>query len=410
MNIEIMSPVGSYEALMAAIHAGAGSVYFGVGNMNMRARSSVNFSTEDLQNISQICAENNVKTYLTVNTVVYNHEIDGLKDLLNLAKQCQITAIIASDWAVIEYARHIGLEVHLSTQCNVTNIAAVRFFAHYADVIVLAREVPLEQIVEICQQIKNEKIKGPSGNLVKIEIFVHGALCMAVSGKCYLSIDNFNYSANRGACLQACRRGYIVKDIEHEVELNIDNQYIMSPKDLCTIGFLDKIIQAGVSVLKIEGRGRPAEYVKTVTDCYKDALMAIEEGTYSPKKIENWMERLKTVYNRGFWEGYYLGKKIGEWSNQYGSQATQVKQYIGKVTNYFSKLKVAEIKIESNRLSLGDRLMITGPTTGVYEDEIKEIRVDLEPVKTAVKGVFCSIATQELVRRGDQVYKWENRS
>jgi putative protease len=409
MNIEIMSPVGSYESLMAAIHAGAGSVYFGAGNMNMRARSSVNFSTEDLQNISQICAENNVKTYLTVNTVINNHEIEEVKDLLNLARKCRITAVIASDWAVIEYARYIGLEVHLSTQCNVTNIAAVRFFAHYADVIVLAREVPLEQIVEICQQIKNESIKGPSGNLVKIEIFVHGALCMAVSGKCYLSLDNFNYSANRGACLQACRRGYIVKDIEHEVELAIENQYIMSPKDLCTIGFLDKIIQAGVSVLKIEGRGRPAEYVKTVTNCYKEALMAIEEGTYSQKKIENWMERLKIVYNRGFWEGYYLGKKIGEWSEQYGSQATQVKQYVGKVTNYFSKLKVAEIKIESNALSLGDRLMITGPTTGVYEADIKEIRVDLEPVETAPKGISCSIATQELVRKGDKVYKWEKR-
>ncbi len=405
-EIEIMSPVGSYESLMAAIHAGAGSVYFGVGKMNMRSRSSANFDHDDLQKITQICSENNVKSYLTVNTVVYNNEIDQLKELLDWAKVCKVTAIIASDFAVLEYAQRIGLEIHISTQCNVTNIEAVRFFSKFADVIVLARETELSQVADITKKISEENICGPSGNLVEIEMFVHGALCMAVSGKCYLSLDNFNHSANRGACLQPCRRGYNVKDIDGEIELAIENQYIMSPKDLCTISFLDKIIHAGVTVLKIEGRGRSPEYVKMVTKCYHEALEAIADNTFTKEKIDDWMEKLRSVYNRDFWDGYYLGRKMGEWTERYGSQATRVKQYVGKVTNFFSKLNVAEVLIETNQLTKNDEIMIFGPTTGVYEDTLAEIRVDLKPVETAQKGDLCSIPVKETVRKNDKLYKW----
>lgn len=401
-----MSPVGSYESLMAAIQTGAGSVYFGVGKMNMRSRSSVNFTDEDLQKITDICREHGVLSYLTVNTIIYNTEIDEVKKLLNLAKKCDISAIIASDWAVIQYCRQIGLEVHISTQCNVTNIEAVKFFAQFADVVVLGREVILSQVADITKAIVEQDIRGPKGELIRIEMFVHGALCMAVSGKCYLSLDNFNYSANRGACLQPCRRGYLVKDIDHEVELAIENQYIMSPKDLCTIGFLDKIIKAGVTVLKIEGRGRSPEYVKMVTQCYREALSAIQEESYTKEKIAVWMQRLRSVYNRDFWDGYYLGRKMGEWSERYGSQATRVKQFVGKVTNYFSKLNVAEIQIETGDITLEDDLLIIGPTTGVYERKVEELRVDLAPVRQAVKNDLCSIKTDELVRRGDKVYKW----
>ncbi|PKP21147.1 MAG: collagenase-like protease, partial [Bacteroidetes bacterium HGW-Bacteroidetes-20] len=359
-EIEIMSPVGSYESLMAAIHAGAGSVYFGVGKMNMRSRSSANFDHDDLQKITQICSENNVKSYLTVNTVVYNNEIVQLKELLDWAKLCKVSAIIASDFAVLEYAQRIGLEIHISTQCNVTNIEAVRFFSKFADVIVLARETELSQVADITKKISDENICGPSGKLVEIEMFVHGALCMAVSGKCYLSLDNFNHSANRGACLQPCRRGYNVKDIDGEIELAIENQYIMSPKDLCTISFLDKIIHAGVTVLKIEGRGRSPEYVKMVTKCYHEALEAIADNRFTKEKIDDWTEKLRSVYNRDFWDGYYLGRRMGEWTERYGSQATRVKQYVGKVTNYFSKLNVAEVLIETNQLTLNDEIMIFG--------------------------------------------------
>lgn len=405
-EIEIMSPVGSYESLMAAIHAGAGSVYFGVGKMNMRSRSSANFDHDDLQKITQICSENNVKSYLTVNTVVYNNEIDQLKELLDWAKVCKVTAIIASDFAVLEYAQRIGLEIHISTQCNVTNIEAVRFFSKFADVIVLARETELSQVADITKKISEENICGPSGNLVEIEMFVHGALCMAVSGKCYLSLDNFNHSANRGACLQPCRRGYNVKDIDGEIELAIENQYIMSPKDLCTISFLDKIIHAGVTVLKIEGRGRSPEYVKMVTKCYHEALEAIADNTFTKEKIDDWTEKLRSVYNRDFWDGYYLGRKMGEWTERYGSQATRVKQYVGKVTNFFSKLNVAEVLIETNQLTKNDEIMIFGPTTGVYEDTLAEIRVDLKPVETAQKGDLCSIPVKETVRKNDKLYKW----
>ena len=405
-KIEIMSPVGSYESLMAAIQAGAGSVYFGIGKMNMRSRSSANFNDEDLQKITDICRENNVRSYLTLNTVVYNDEIAEAHRLIDLARECGVSAIIASDWAVINYCRATGVEVHASTQCNITNIEAVRFFAKYADVMVLAREVPLKQAAQIAEAIKKEDIRGPKGELIQREMFIHGALCMAVSGKCYLSLDNFNYPANRGACLQPCRRAYRVTDLENEIELEIDNKYIMSPKDLCTIGFLDKLLKAGVTILKIEGRGRSAEYVKTVTQCYHEAVAAVADGTYSQEKIEEWTTRLKSVYNRDFWDGYYLGRKMGEWSDRYGSQATRVKQHLGKITNYYSKLGVAEITMETNELSVGDDLLIVGPTTGVYEMKVNEIRVDLNPVQKTVKGEICSVPVSETVRRGDKVYKW----
>lgn len=404
--VEIMSPAGSYESLMAAIHAGAGSIYFGVGALNMRSRSAANFTLDDLQQITDICREHNVKSYLTVNTIVYNDEIQRAHDLLDKAKECQVTAIIASDMAVIQYARQIGLEIHLSTQCNVTNVEAVRYYAQFADVVVLGRECNLQQVADICQTIREQNITGPRGELVKIEMFVHGALCMAVSGKCYLSLDNFNYPANRGACIQPCRRAYKVQDADQEIELLVDNKYIMSPKDLCTIGFLDKIIKAGVSILKIEGRGRSAEYVKIVTQCYHEALHAIQNGTFSKELTEQLTTRLRSVYNRDFWDGYYLGRTMGEWSNRYGSQATRVKQHIGKITNYFGNISVAEISMEEESLSVGDEILIVGPTTGVYEDEVKEIRLDLKPVETVSKGVFCSIPVNDLVRRGDQVYKW----
>ena len=404
--IEIMAPVGSYEALMAAIQAGAGSVYFGVGKMNMRSRSSANFNHDDLEKITKICQDHNVKSYLTVNTVVYNNEIEDLKELLDSAKKCQVSAIIASDFAVLEYAKQIDLEIHISTQCNITNIEAVRFFSRYADVVVLARETELSQVAEISKKIKEDHICGPSGQLVAIEMFIHGALCMAVSGKCYLSLDNFNYSANRGACLQPCRRGYKVQDMDQEIELAIENQYIMSPKDLCTISFLDKMIKAGVSVLKIEGRGRSPEYVKTVTQCYQEALQSIADQTYTKDKIDNWTQKLKSVYNRDFWDGYYLGRKMGEWTERYGSQATRVKQYVGKVTNFFSKLNVAEVLIETNQLKKMDEILIIGPTTGVYEDSVSELRVDLITVQEAQKGDLCSIPVHETVRKNDKVYKW----
>ena len=405
-TIEIMSPVGSYEGLMAAIQSGAGSVYFGVGDMNMRARSSANFSLIDLENIAQICKEKNILSYLTVNTVIYNHEIEKMQLLLNSAKKCGISAIIASDMAVMNYCREIGLEIHISTQCNITNIEAVKFYAQFADVIVLARETELKDVKQIIKQIGEERICGPKGEIIKIEMFIHGALCMAVSGKCYISLDNFNSSANRGACLQPCRRGYHVKDMDSEIELAVENQYIMSPKDLCTIGFLDKILEAGVSVLKIEGRGRPPEYVKMVTKCYHEAIEDIKNRTYTQEKIENWTARLRSVYNRDFWNGYYLGQKIGEWAQSYGSQATRTKQYVGKVTNYFSKLKVAEILIETNDISVGDNIMVLGPTTGVVDVTAQEVRVNLYPVNKAVKGVYCSISVEKLVRRNDKVYKW----
>jgi len=400
-----MSPVGSYESLIAAIQGGADSVYFGVGDLNMRSRSAANFSLEDLKQITTICKEHSVRTYLTVNTIIYDNEMNAMRELVSEAKKNEITAVIASDLSVIQYANAIGMEVHISTQCNITNIEAVRFFAQYADVMVTARELSLKQVKAIIQEIERQNIKGPSGNLVEIEVFVHGALCMAVSGKCYLSLDNFNYSANRGACLQPCRRAYHVKDADEEIALMIENQYIMSPKDLCTIGFLDKILQAGVKVLKIEGRGRSPEYVKTVTRCYKEAVDACFAGTYCEEKVNKWTEELKNVYNRGFWDGYYLGKELGEWTERYGSQARKTKIYVGKITNFFAKKNVAEVKIETNDLQIGDEYVIIGTTTGVYEDTVKEIRLNLKKTTSAKKGDTISIPTKSVVRRNDKLYK-----
>lgn len=403
-KVEIMSPVGSYEALYAAIDAGADSVYFGVEGLNMRSRSANNFTIEDLKNIADIASQNGVKTYLTLNTIVYDSELDYMREILNAAKQSGVSAVIAADLAVISYARSINLEVHLSTQCNITNREAVKFFSQFADVIVTARELSLDKVKDITTWIKENNIKGPSGRMLEIECFVHGALCMAVSGKCYISLDNANQSANRGACLQFCRRPYKVTDLDGGTELMIDNQYIMSPKDLKTLNFLDKVLDAGVRVLKIEGRGRSPEYVKVVTRVYKEAAQAWLNGEWSEEKLEKWNEDLKKVYNRGFWDGYYLGQRVGEWTKKYGSQATTKKTFIGTVTNYFKNISVAEIKIETGELNVGDNIYIMGTTTGVYEDRVEEIRVDLQPTQKTVKGDFCSIATKSVVRRGDKLY------
>ncbi len=403
--IEIMSPAGSYESLMAAIQGGAGSVYFGVGTLNMRARSSVNFTLADLAQITAICREHGVKSYLTVNTVIYDEEIEYMQQVVDAASENSISALIASDLSVMEYARSRGLEVHISTQCNVTNMQAVRFYARFADVMVLARELSLEQVAAIVKNIERENITGPSGKKVVIEMFVHGAMCMAVSGKCYLSQDMFNKSANRGACYQPCRREYRIRDYDNEVDLNIDNHFILSPKDMKTIDFLDKILEAGVGVLKIEGRGRSPEYVKVVTQCYREAAEAVQNGCFDSEKIKNWNEQLSQIYNRGYWEGYYLGKTLPEWTNVYGSKATRSKMYVGKITNYFVKAKVAEVKIETGRLNPGDTMMILGPTTGVLEAVVEEIWVDEKPVEVAIKGETCSIQVKEMVRRSDKLYK-----
>lgn len=407
-KVEIMSPVGSYEALYAAIEAGADSVYFGVEGLNMRSRSANNFTIEDLKNIADIASQNGVKTYLTLNTIVYDSELGYMQEILNAAKQSGVSAVIAADLAVISYARSINLEVHLSTQCNITNREAVKFFSQFADVIVTARELSLDKVKDITTWIKENNIKGPSGRTLEIECFVHGALCMAVSGKCYISLDNANQSANRGACLQFCRRPYKVTDLDGGTELMIDNQYIMSPKDLKTLNFLDKVLDAGVRVLKIEGRGRSPEYVKVVTRVYKEASQAWLNGEWSEDKLEKWNEDLKKVYNRGFWDGYYLGQRVGEWTKKYGSQATTKKTFIGTVTNYFKNISVAEIKIETGELKVGDNIYIMGTTTGVYEDTVEEIRVDLKPTEKTVKGEFCSIATKGVVRRGDKLYLIES--
>ena len=401
-----MAPVGSWESLQAALQGGANAVYFGVGKLNMRSRSAANFTVDDLPRITAIAQGAGVRTYLTVNTIVYNSEIEEMHRLLEAAKEAGVSAIIASDMAVISYANSIGLEVHISTQCNVSNIEAVRWYAQFADVIVTARELPLSQVAEITRFIADEDVRGPRGNLVQIEVFAHGALCMSVSGKCYLSLDNYNYSANRGACLQLCRRGYIVKDKESDLELEIDNEYIMSPKDLCTIGFLDKIVRAGVRVLKIEGRGRSADYVRTVTECYREAVEAIADGSYSQKKIDGWMQRLSTVFNRGFWDGYYLGRRLGEWSERYGSQATEQKVYLGPVQNYFGRIGVAEVHLQTNEtLHVGDEVMVIGETTGVYRDTIREMRTDRDPVPEVHQGDRFSFATTATLHRGDKVYR-----
>lgn len=400
-----MAPVGSYESLMAAIQGGADSIYFGIEGLNMRSRSSNNFTTEDLHKIVAICKENGIKSYLTVNTVIYGEDLSLMRTIIDAAREADVSAIIASDVAPMSYARSIGVEVHLSTQLNISNVEALKFYALFADVVVLARELNLEQVSEIFRQIQEQQIKGPNGQLIRIEMFAHGALCMAVSGKCYLSLHEMNASANRGACMQICRRGYTVKDKESNIELDIDNQYIMSPKDLKTIHFMNKMMDAGVRVFKIEGRARGPEYVRTVTSCYKEAVVAYCNGTYTDEKIEAWDERLRSVFNRGFWDGYYLGQRLGEWSSKYGSGSTKRKVYVAKGIKYFSSLGVAEFEMESGSLKVGDEILITGPTTGAVMQTIEEIRVELNPVQETVKGERFSFKVGEKVRPSDRLYK-----
>ena len=404
-EIEIMAPVGSYEALMAAIHAGAGSVYFGVEHLNMRARSANNFSLEDLREISRRCHLAGVKTYLTINVEVFDEEFTILSEVLIAARDAGISAVIAADMSVIQQCRELGIEVHISTQVNITNYEAVKFYAQFADVMVLAREMNLGRVMNISEKIIENDLRGPSGNRVRLEMFVHGALCMATSGKCYLSLHETHSSANRGSCMQACRRAYVVTDKETGRELEVDNEYIMSPIDLKTIHFLNKILDSGVTVLKIEGRARSPEYVKTVVECYHDAVDAWHENTFTAEKIASWDEKLATVFNRGFWDGYYLGQKLGEWSANYGSLATKKKIYTGKVTNYFSNLGVAEIKLETGGFKVGDEMIVNGPSTGVIQLRIEEIRVGLESVEEAKKGELCSVRVGTKLRRSDKVYK-----
>lgn len=400
-----MAPAGSWESLSAAIKAGADSVYFGIEKLNMRSKSSSNFSTEDLREIVRICKENNVKSYLTVNTILYDNDLTLMREIIDVAKEVQVSAIIAADVSALMYANSIGVEVHLSTQLNISNVEALKFYAQFADVVVLARELNMEQVAEIYQAIITDNIRGKGGELIRIEMFCHGALCMAVSGKCYLSLHEKNVSANRGACNQICRRGYTVKDKDSEIELEIDNEYIMSPKDLKTIGFIDEMLAAGVRVFKIEGRARGAEYVKTVVGCYKEAIESVLNGTFTDEKKEDWNLRLSKVFNRGFWNGYYLGQRLGEWSNNYGSEATHKKIYVGKCTNFFQKLGVAEFLLEAQYLEVGNEILITGETTGAYEDIVKEMRVKLEPVDKVEKGTYFSMKTNELIRRNDKLFK-----
>lgn len=404
-SIELMAPAGSYESLMAAIKAGCNSVYFGVEQLNMRARSSNNFTLEDLTRIAEIGKEYNVKTYLTLNTILYDHDITLMKSIVNTAKESGVTAIIASDHAVMNYAKKIGMEIHISTQANVSNIDTVEFYANFADVVVLARELSLKQVVDISREIKRREITGPSGKLVELEIFAHGALCMAVSGKCYLSLHSHFASANRGACIQNCRRSYVVTDKEDGIEFEVDNEFIMSAKDLCTIDFIDKILDAGVSVLKIEGRGRSVDYVHTVVKCYNEAIDAYLNGTYTPEKVTVWKEQLSTVFNRGFWDGYYLGRKMGEWCDENGSKSSKRKIYLAKGLKYFDQVNVGEFKCESHSLSVGDEIMITGPTTGYVEMIVDELRVDGKPATKAEKGDVFTLAINEKIRPSDKLYK-----
>ncbi len=399
-----MAPVGCWESLAAAIEAGADSVYFGIEYLNMRARSSANFTTKDLHTIVATCKEAGVKTYLTLNTVMYPEDLVLMRDIVDNAKAAGLTAIIASDIAVLQYANEVGVEVHLSTQLNIANTEALRFYAQFADVVVLARELNMEQVASIHKDIIEQDIRGKHGELVRIEMFCHGALCMAVSGKCYLSLNNLNASANRGACMQVCRRGYTVKDKESDLELDIDNQYIMSPKDLKTIHFLNKMLDAGVTVFKIEGRARGPEYVRTVVACYKEAIQAYFNGTFTDEKIAAWDERLARVFNRGFWNGYYLGQRLGEWTKNYGSLATRKKVYAGRCTNYFRNIGVAEFTIEAAAVHAGDELLVTGETTGAYECVAEDIRVDEKTAAVAEKGQAFSIKTDKVIRRGDRLY------
>lgn len=404
-EFEIMAPVGSYDSLAAAIQGGANSIYFGIEGLNMRAKSSNNFTTEDMKNIANICRENGMKSYLTVNTIIYDNDISLMHRIVDSAKEANVSAIIASDVSVMMYARSIGVEVHLSTQLNITNTEALKFYGQFADVVVLARELTLDQVAEIYNDIVEQEIKGPNGELIRIEMFSHGALCMAVSGKCYLSLHERDLSANRGACNQLCRRGYIVKDKESDIELEIDNEYIMSPKDLKTIHFMNKMMDAGVRVFKIEGRARGAEYVRTVVECYKEAVEAHCNGAFSEEKVVEWDTRLATVFNRGFWDGYYLGQRLGEWSMNYGSEATKKKIYIGKGIKYFSNIGVAEFLMETQSLKVGDEILVTGPTTGAVTQIVDEIRVDLESVEETVKGEKFSIKMIEKIRPSDKLFK-----
>lgn len=405
-EIEIMAPVGCYESLHAAIEAGADSIYFGVGQLNMRAQSAANFTLEDLEKIVSIARQHGVKSYLTVNTVIYDEEIETLHRIIDRAKEAGINAIIATDMAAILYARERGVEVHISTQSNISNIEAVRFFAQWADVMVIARELSLEQIARISQQIEEQHITGPRGELIRIEMFAHGALCMSMSGRCYLSLHESGFSANRGACRQICRRKYTVTDPDTGEMLDVEGRYILSPKDLCTIDFLDKFIAAGVRVLKIEGRARGGEYVKRVVECYDQALRAMEAGEYTPELAASLKERLSTVFNRGFWEGYYAGRPIVEHSRHHGSAATKRKVYVGKVTNFFKKISVAEVLVEASPLHRGEELIWMGETTGVVEQLAEEIYVEERPAETVLQGTTCSIKTVQLVRRGDKLYKF----
>lgn len=405
-RIELMAPAGDFTSLQAALDNGADSIYFGVEQLNMRARASMNFTILDLPEISRRCKEKGVRTYLTLNTIIYDHDLSIIKTLLDKAKEADLTAVIAMDQAVIAYARQIGMEVHISTQINITNIETVKFYALFADTMVMSRELSITQIKKICSQIEKEQIKGPSGNLVEIEIFGHGALCMAVSGKCYLSLHSHNSSANRGACKQNCRKKYTVIDQESGFEIELDNEYMMSPKDLCTIGFLDQIVDAGVKVLKIEGRGRAPEYVATVTKCYREAIDSIADGTFSAEKVEGWMKQLETVYNRGFWSGYYLGQELGEWSPNSGSSATQKKIYIGKGRHFYPKSNIAEFLIEAYDLNIGDKVLIQGPTTGSQEIVIEHMMVDgKEGATKASKSDVVTFKTEFRVRPSDKLYK-----
>lgn len=404
-KIELMAPAGNFESMQAALDNGADSIYFGVEQLNMRARASINFTLDDLQEISDRCKAKNVRTYLTLNTIVYDHDLTIVKTLIQKAKDADITAVIAMDQAVIATAKEIGMEIHISTQINITNFETAKFYAMFADTMVLSRELSLRQVKKITEQIVKENVCGPSGELVEIEIFGHGALCMAVSGKCYMSLHNHNSSANRGACKQNCRKKYTVIDQETGVEMELDNEYIMSPKDLCTIDFLNEIVDAGVKVLKIEGRGRAPEYVARVIKCYRDAIDSIEEGTYTKEKVIGWMKELETVYNRGFWSGYYLGQKLGEWSNGSGSHATQKKVYLGKGMHYFPKANIGEFKIEAYDVAVGDTILITGPTTGAQEMEVKEMFVNDKKGEKGSKGDSVTIPLEFRIRPSDKLYK-----
>lgn len=401
---EIMAPVGSREALAAALQAGADSIYFGIEALNMRAHSANHFTIRDLHEIAETCANHGVKSYLTVNTIIYDTDLELMQQICRAAKEAGISAVIASDVAVLSYCQEIGQEVHLSTQLNISNVEALRFYARFADVAVLARELNLEQVAHIHRAIEEEQICGPSGKPIRLEMFCHGALCMAVSGKCYLSLQNLGRSANRGECMQVCRRSFTVTDRETGMELDVDNKYIMSPKDLKTIGFMDKMVEAGVSVFKIEGRARAAEYVYTVVKCYKEALRAVLDGTFSPERVAEWDKQLATVFNRGFWDGYYLGQKMGEWSKVYGSQATERKQYIGKGQKYFSRLGVGEFLLEAGGFQVGDKLLIVGPTTGAHYVTATDIHGDHGPVQKAEKGMRISIPVPEKTRPSDKLY------